>query len=506
MTPTIAEIRAAPRTCATLSVLPDATADEPRPRWDPWGLDAPAVERSGSIAGCRPSASLPIVGRGRLRGHRLTDGTFGAGHDSQTRRRSPQRHRTTSVGVPSAGRRAGVWPPQKLWNMTVGAAGQQSPSGRPGVVLPSQVSAVEDLAPRGSLQGARSRRALPSSTSMVGGPARTAARCYATGNDLDDLRDRGFEAFKLACPVGSRRGHRPGSRRPSLPSAPKRPLANWGVDADIMFDCWPVLDAAYAVRLGEAMRPYRLTWIEDYAQPDLALQVRLRPTSDGACLRRMLAAGERWYTDRTFAHAAEQRLVDVVQPDVQWVARRHRRPQDRRHRGREPASLLALHDRCQRLLAGHAPLPTGCRRQSLGGRMFVGCAPRGVADGRLAFHARRWPCRRTAVGISPQRRDPRLRHRTDPRPTGRRRRLKRPTGDRPATRSSGRSSGVYHPKPTRRITATRSRCRAGELAAVEAVSGVLGCQFAGLRCRVGELAAVEAVLGVVGCQFAGRPG
>ena len=32
---------------------------------------------------------------------------------------------------------------------------------------------------------------------------RAPTRCYATGNDIDDLRNRGFDAFKLACGAGS---------------------------------------------------------------------------------------------------------------------------------------------------------------------------------------------------------------------------------------------------------------------------------------------------------------
>ena len=41
-----------------------------------------------------------------------------------------------------------------------------------------------------------------------------------------------------------------------------------------------------------------------------------------------------------------------------------------------------------------------------------------------------------------------------------------------------------------------------ELAALEAVFGVGGCQFAGACGSVSELAALEAVFGVGGCQFA----
>ena len=54
--------------------------------------------------------------------------------------------------------------------------------------------------------------------------------------------------------------------------------------------------AAAPLRHPEALAPYRLTWIEDYAQPDDwpgYADVRRRLPSQ------MLAAGERWYTSST---------------------------------------------------------------------------------------------------------------------------------------------------------------------------------------------------------------
>ena len=148
---------------------------------------------------------------------------------------------------------------------------------------------------------------------LVGGPARGRTRCYATGNDIGDLRDRGFNAFKLLSTVGPAAGTEGIERTAEVVAAARSEL---GPDAEVMFDCWAVHDAAYTVRLGEALAQYRLTWIEDYCHPE--------DWSGYAAVRRglpsqILAAGERWYTDRAFARAVEQGLVNVVQPDVQWV-------------------------------------------------------------------------------------------------------------------------------------------------------------------------------------------
>ena len=194
---------------------------------------------------------------------------------------------------------------ERLWNMMTRSA--NSAFGAAGLAAYA-VSAVDlalwDL--KGKLLGAPVYE-------LVGGPARERTRCYATGNDLDDLRDRGFGAFKLACAAGPAAATAGIAETERLVAGARSEL---GPDADIMLDCWPVLDASYAVRLGESLQPYRLTWIEDYAQPDDwpgYADVRRRLPAQ------MLAAGERWQTDRAFAHAAEQRLVDVLQPDIQWV-------------------------------------------------------------------------------------------------------------------------------------------------------------------------------------------
>ena len=245
---------------------------------------------------------------------------------------------------------------------------------------------------------------------LLGGPARDRTRCYATGNDLDDLRDRGFEAFKLACTVGPAAATAGIEETERLVAGARSEL---GPDADIMLDCWPVLDASYAVRLGEALAPYRLTWIEDYAQPDDwpgYADVRRRLPGQ------MLAAGERWHTARTFAHAAEQRLVDVLQPDVQWV-------------GGATAVLkiaaiaaaagleLAVHGGCNDAYGQH--LCHGLPGNRWGGDVR-GLRARRITDGRLALHPWHGPAQRRLAGAQ---RRARLRHRRDPRPARSRRRL-----------------------------------------------------------------------------------
>jgi L-rhamnonate dehydratase len=85
---------------------------------------------------------------------------------------------------------------------------------------------------------------------------------------------------------------------------------------DLMLDCWMAYDVDYTVRMCEALRPYRMRWMEEMLQPQ-----------DWAGLRSLrrrlpwqsLATGEHWSTRWPGAQAIEERLVDLIQADLRWV-------------------------------------------------------------------------------------------------------------------------------------------------------------------------------------------
>ena len=148
---------------------------------------------------------------------------------------------------------------------------------------------------------------------LLGGPARERIRCYATGNDVDTFLDLGFDAIKLACVHGAADGIVAVRETENLVASARKRV---GDGIELMIDCWSVQDAQHTIELGEALRPYRLKWIEDYVYPDdwgSYEEVRRRLPAQ------TLAAGERWYTDRPFQRAAEHRIVDIMQPDALWV-------------------------------------------------------------------------------------------------------------------------------------------------------------------------------------------
>lgn len=148
--------------------------------------------------------------------------------------------------------------------------------------------------------------------SLLGGPAREKMFCYATGNDVDWYQELGYRAFKLACPYGPADGLDGLKRNEELVAATREQI---GPDCELMLDCWMAFDVEYAVRLAERLRPYKLKWIEEcLLSEDLDSHVELR--------RRLpwqnLSTGEHWYTHVPFQWAASHRVVDILQPDINW--------------------------------------------------------------------------------------------------------------------------------------------------------------------------------------------
>jgi L-rhamnonate dehydratase len=156
---------------------------------------------------------------------------------------------------------------------------------------------------------------------LLGGPQKERIPCYASNTDIAYgtehsiawFLELGFKAVKLFLRHGPEAGIE-GIRRDEELVA--RTRAQVGDDVELMVDAWMSLNVEYTVRLMEALRPYRVKWLEDYLLPDdLEGYGKVRQRLPGA----VLATGEHWYTIHPFALAASQGLVDILQPDVAWV-------------------------------------------------------------------------------------------------------------------------------------------------------------------------------------------
>ena len=148
---------------------------------------------------------------------------------------------------------------------------------------------------------------------LLGGPARDRIFCYASGNDTQSYMELGFKATKLFCPAGPAEGLAALETDEELVSRTRDLI---GPSVELMLDCWMGLDVEFAVRLAERLRPYGLKWLEDCLIPDDHqgyVEMRRRLPWQG------LAAGEHWFTTLPFFTAASQRVVDVLQPDINWV-------------------------------------------------------------------------------------------------------------------------------------------------------------------------------------------
>ncbi len=193
---------------------------------------------------------------------------------------------------------------ERLWDMMFRLASPYSAAGLAAYAISAVDLALWDL------KGRVLRRPV---YELLGGPAREAITCYATGNDTDWHMELGFRATKLACPYGPADGLAALAENEAQVA---RTRALIGDEVDLMLDCWMAFDVEFAVRLAERLRPYRLRWIEDCLIPeDMAgfAEMRRRLPWQG------LATGEHWYAVLPFFEAARSGSVDILQPDIEWV-------------------------------------------------------------------------------------------------------------------------------------------------------------------------------------------
>ena len=182
--------------------------------------------------------------------------------------------------------------------------------------------------------------------------------CYVTGNDVDWYQELGFTAFKLACPYGPADGLDGLRKNEAFVAATREQI---GDECELMLDCWMAFDVDYTVRLAEALRPYRLKWMEECLMPeDMDAHGELRQRLPW----QTLATGEHWYSYVPFqsghcqspgrhlaaGHQLVRRADDLPEDCGHGRSRRHQRHAPRR---RAQSLWPALHlRRGWRALAG----------------------------------------------------------------------------------------------------------------------------------------------------------
>ena len=155
---------------------------------------------------------------------------------------------------------------------------------------------------------------------LLGGPQKERIFCYASNtkldygmeNSLEWFLELGFKAVKIFLLHGPDDGL-DGLIKNEERVAKAREIV--GNSVELAVDGWLAFDVEYTVRLIEALRPYRIKWLEDYLLPEnLEGYSRVRARVP----QQTMASGEHWYTPQPFYTAATQGLVDIFQPDTLW--------------------------------------------------------------------------------------------------------------------------------------------------------------------------------------------
>ena len=148
---------------------------------------------------------------------------------------------------------------------------------------------------------------------LIGGLSREEISFYCTGPDAGAIKGMGFWGAKVPLPHSHFEGEE--GLRANVEFL-RQHRADVGPGFPLMVDCYMSLTADYAIRLAEACKDLDIYWWEEVLSPDDVegyRQIRhAHPT-----LR--WTTGEHEYSRYGFRRLIEERLLDVLQPDVMWV-------------------------------------------------------------------------------------------------------------------------------------------------------------------------------------------
>jgi len=201
---------------------------------------------------------------------------------------------------------------EKLWDMMRRASAAHGTAGIASYAISAVDNAIWDL------KGKLLKRPV---YELLGGPVKDQIFCYAsntmlrykTSDYMDWFLELGFKAVKVFLRHGPEEGLAGLNKNVEIIANTREQI---GPDVELAVDSWLSLNIEYAVRVSEALKPYNIKWLEDYMLPeDMDSYAKLRARVPG----QTLATGEHWYTIHPFADAAGRGLVDILQPDIQWV-------------------------------------------------------------------------------------------------------------------------------------------------------------------------------------------
>ncbi|MGN6488213.1 MAG: L-rhamnonate dehydratase [Devosia sp.] len=148
---------------------------------------------------------------------------------------------------------------------------------------------------------------------LIGGKARDEITFYCTTPEPTAIKALGFWGAKVPLP----HSHFDGEEGLRLNyEFLQRHRESVGPDYPLMVDCYMSLTAEYAIRLAELCKPLNIHWWEEVLSPDDVEGFRLIKAAQPTL---KWTTGEHEYTRYGFRRLLEERLLDIVQPDVMWV-------------------------------------------------------------------------------------------------------------------------------------------------------------------------------------------
>ena len=147
---------------------------------------------------------------------------------------------------------------------------------------------------------------------LLGGRTKATLPVYCTTARPDLAKQLGFVGAKIPCPYGPSAGDAGFAKNVAF-------FRKWreavGPDYPLALDCYMALMKPYAIKLGRALEPYGLKWLEESLPPDDYEGYKdVKAALPGV----LLSTAEHEYTRYGFRRLLRDRSVDILQPDVTW--------------------------------------------------------------------------------------------------------------------------------------------------------------------------------------------
>jgi L-rhamnonate dehydratase len=148
---------------------------------------------------------------------------------------------------------------------------------------------------------------------LLSGETKAALPCYCTGIKPKRYQELGFFGAKLPLPHGPADGQAGIDANVALVAAAREEV---GPGFELMLDSYMALTVPYTIALAEALRPYRVGWIEEPLPPD---DYDGHSRIKAACPWQRFSTGEHESTRYGFRELIARQCVDILQPDLTWV-------------------------------------------------------------------------------------------------------------------------------------------------------------------------------------------